>query len=184
MRRLTAVVLVLLAVLALAATGCGGDDEASSATPTEEWANDFCSAVSTWTDELQQIGESISDPTSLSVDAIRDAGEQASDATDAFVEDIRDLGSPDTESGDEIESSLETLGDTLEAEKNDVSEAIDGIEDFSDLPAAVTTIGASLSAMGTAFQTALTSLENEDVGGEIESAFESSDACDEISQSS
>lgn len=182
MRRLTTIAFLLLVVLALTAAGCGGDDEASTATPTEEWADDFCGAVTTWTDDLQQIGDSISDSSS-SVDALREAGQQASDATDAFVQEVRGLGAPETESGDQIESSLDTLGDTLETEQNDISTAVEGIENLSDLPAAVTTIGTSLTAMGTALQTALTAIEDEDVGGELESAFDDSDACAEISQS-
>ena len=47
------VVIVVLALAGMAA-GCGGDDE-SEADPTAAWASDFCTAVTTWKDELQSI---------------------------------------------------------------------------------------------------------------------------------
>ena len=53
-------VLVLLASLALVAAGCGGDDEPTAA-PVDEWADGFCTAISTWTDELEQIRDRFDD---------------------------------------------------------------------------------------------------------------------------
>jgi len=168
-------------VLALVAAGCGGDDDASStAAPVDEWADDFCGAVTGWAEELRQIAEGINDPSSLSVDALKDAGQDASDATDSFVEDLRELGAPDTESGDEIGNALETLSETLETERDDLSEAVDDIDGLNDLPTAISVIGASLSSMGTALQTTLSAFGSSDADGELETAFENSDACDDL----
>lgn len=181
MRRMAPIASLLLVALVLAVAACGGDDESSTAAPVDEWASGFCTAVTGWTDDLQQIAESLNDPSSLNVDVLQEAGQDASDATDAFVDELRALGSPDTESGNEIESSLETLSDTLETEKNDLSAALEDVESLTDLPSAVSAIGTSLTAMGSAFQNALEALESSDVDGELETAFENSDACDEFS---
>ena len=44
-----------VAALALVAVGCGGDDGDGDTDPTAAWASDFCTAITTWTDELQTV---------------------------------------------------------------------------------------------------------------------------------
>jgi methyl-accepting chemotaxis protein len=171
--------LLLAGSLALAGAGCGGSDEAETSS-VDAWASGFCTALTSWTDELQQIGNEFNDPSSLNEDSIQDAVASVSDATDAFVDDVRALGSPDTESGDEVESAVDELADTLESSKADIEDAADGISGLTDLPGAVTAIGSALTAMGTAMQGAVTAIEDADVGGELETAFEQSDACNDI----
>ena len=181
MRRVAAIALVLLvASLALLAAGCGGDDESSTATPTDEWAESFCSAVSGWTDDLQRIGDTIDDPSSLRFDALEEAASEVSAVTDEFVEDVRALGAPETESGEQIRESIESLADTLEQERQDLEEATEGVSELTDIPPAIAAIGTSVTTMGTAFQSAVEALQDADVGGELETALEQSDACDDI----
>jgi hypothetical protein len=170
---------LLLVSLALVAAGCGGDDE-PTATPVDEWADSFCSAVSTWTDELQQIRGRFDDLSSLDRDSLEEAADDASAATDDLVNDLQDLGQPETESGQEIEQSIETMSDTLEAEKADAEQAVEGVEDITDIPGAITTIGAALTSMGNALQQSFDALENADVGGEIKTALDESEACEGI----
>jgi methyl-accepting chemotaxis protein len=180
MRRIAPVALALLAVsLTLVATACGGDDETTAA-PVDEWADEFCGAVSSWTGELGAIRDRFDDLSSLDRDSLEEAAQDANDATDRFVNDLQDLPEPDTESGQEIEQSVETLSDTVESEKEDVERAVEGIEDVSDIPGGITAIGSALSSMGTALQTAIDSVENEDVGGELETALDESEACEGI----
>jgi hypothetical protein len=171
--------LLVLAVSLVLVAGCGGGDE-DSASGTEAWAEDFCATVSAWTDELRRIGDTVDDPSTLSVDALREAADDVGSATDDFVDDVRALDGPDTESGDEVERSLETLADTLEEERADLGDAIDDLSGITDVPAAITAIGSSLSAMGTAFQQAFDAIEDADARGELETAFEEADACDEL----
>ena len=181
MRRIAPVALALLVVsLTLVATGCGGDDDETTAAPVDEWADEFCGAVSSWTDELGAIRDRFDDLSSLDQESIEQAAQDASDATDQFVNDLQDLPEPDTESGQDIEQSVETLSDTVEGEKEDVEQAVEGIEDVTDIPGAITTIGAALSSMGTALQTAFDSVEDQDVSGELETALDDSEACEGI----
>jgi hypothetical protein len=168
---------VCLASLALIAAGCGGDDGGGSA---EAWADDFCSAVTDWTDELEQLGEELGDVSSLTADSIRQAAEDANTATDDFVQRLRDLGAPDTESGDEVESELNELGDELEEQRDEVQQAVEDVEGLGGAADAVGEIGTALAAMGTAIQEALQAVEDADVGGELETALENSEACDEL----
>jgi len=170
-------IVVCLASLALIAAGCGGDDGGGSA---EAWADDFCTAVTDWTDELEQLGEELGDVSSLTADSIRQAAEDANTATDDFVQRLRDLGAPDTESGDEVESELNELGDELEEQRDEVQQAVEDVEGLGGAADAVGEIGTALAAMGTAIQEALQAVEDADVGGELETALENSEACDEL----
>jgi hypothetical protein len=170
-------IVVCLASLALIAAGCGGDDGGGSA---EAWADDFCTAVTDWTDELEQLGEELGDVSSLTADSIRQAAEDANTATDDFVERLRDLGAPDTESGDEVESEMNELGDELEAQRDEIQQAVEDAEGLGGAADAVGEIGTALAAMGTAIQEALQAVEDADVGGELETALENSEACDEL----
>ena len=173
MRRVAATaVLLLVASFAILAAGCGGDDASSTATPADEWADSFCSAVTAWTDDLQRIGDSIDDPSSLTIDALEESAADVSTATDEFVEDVRALGAPDTESGDQIRESVESLADTLEQERQDLEDAAQDVSDLTDLPQAIVAIGTSLTAMGTAFQSTMEALDDADVGSELETALD------------
>jgi hypothetical protein len=169
---------VCLASLALVAAGCGGGG--GDAASAEAWADEFCTAVTDWTDELEQLGEELGDVSSLTADSVREAAEDANTATDDFVQRLRDLGAPDTESGDEVEAELNELGDELEAQREEIQQAVEDAEGLGGAAEAVGKIGTALAAMGTAIQEALQAVEQADVDGELETALENSDACDEI----
>jgi hypothetical protein len=168
----------LIASLALVASGCGGDD--SSAASADEWAEEFCTTVQTWMDELERIGEDLGDASSLSADTIREAGEEADTATDDFVQSLRDLGAPETDSGNAVEEELEELADTVEAEREEIREIVDEAEGLGGVAEALGTIGNSIGAMGTALQQTLETLDDADASGELETALENAESCDEL----
>jgi methyl-accepting chemotaxis protein len=165
--------------LALVAAGCGGGDDGPEASATDEWAESFCTAVSTWRTELDQIVEGVS-PTS---ESIEQAVEDASDATDSFLDELRDLGGPDTESGDEIESAVDAFSDTVETEKASVEEAVEDVDDLSGIAGAASAVSTSVSTMAAALQTAIQTIENADVEGEVRTALENTPACDQLDTS-
>ena len=168
-----------VAALALVAVGCGGDDD-SDTDPTAAWASDFCSAVTTWTDELQTVTSQFSDTSNLSQDGLQSASDDVRAATESLVDDLRGLGSPETDGGEEIQSALDTLSTTLETESTSVEETVEGISGLTGIPSAITAVTASLSAMGTAFSTALQTIENADVESELQNALEESPECADI----
>jgi gas vesicle protein len=172
--------LALLTVCVLVAAGCGGDDESSTTSAPEAWAQSFCTAVTTWTDELQTIGGDLRDPSNLNEDGLQEAASSVSSATDAFVDDIKALGAPDTESGEEIRDSVQSLADTVDDEKATIEQAAEDVSGVADLAGAVSTVGSALSAMASAFQSTLDTIENADADGELESAFESAEACSDL----
>ena len=178
MRR--ALALVALAFVVVVAGACGGSDDTDE-DPTAAWASGFCTAVTSWTDELETITSQFSDTSNLSQEGIQSAAGDAKSATEQLVDDLRGLGSPETESGEEVQSAIEGLSTTLEDEAAAIQEAADGVSGITELPGAITTITASLSAMATAFSNTLTAIQDADVQGELGSALEDSPDCAEIS---
>lgn len=159
---------------ALAAAGCGGDDEASS---TTEWAEEFCSATRAWGDEVERIAEDI-DLSSISSDTLERAAEDAREVTDDYIEEIRDLGGPDTVSGDEIEGSVEELADEVEAEREEIEDAVDDAGGLTGAVSAARDIAASVAAMFTALERTLEAIDEADVDGELETAFDEAESCE------
>jgi uncharacterized phage infection (PIP) family protein YhgE len=175
MRARLATLVLVVASLAAVAAGCGGSDE--EADPTAAWASGFCTAVTTWTDSLDDVTSQFTDTSNLSEDGLRDAADDVKSATQQLVDDLRALGAPDTESGEEIRSSLDSLSTTLETEADDIESTVDEVSGLTDIPSAITTVSASLSAMGSAFTATLQTIDDADAGGELETALEDSPEC-------
>jgi hypothetical protein len=169
-----------VAALALVAAGCGGSNESSSASPTDEWADGFCTAITSWTDSIQSVTEQFSDPSSLSQSGLESAANDVKSATEELTDDLKGLSTPDTESGQAVKDSVDELSTTLDTEVAKIYDAVDGASGLTGLPSAVSTITTSLTAMGTAFSSTFQSLENADVKGELQTALEDSPACANI----
>jgi hypothetical protein len=173
---------IALAALALSLgviAGCAGDDEPDE-NATAAWADSFCTATLAWSTEVRRIAEDLGNLQALSSEAVSDAAEQARDATDDFVSEVRGLGSPETEGGDEIESSLETLATEIEGEMEEIEDAVEDLQGLNGIVTAGRDVAASVSAMFVSLQRVFETFEEADPAGELETAFEQSDACDEI----
>ncbi len=169
-----------VAALALSAAGCGGD-ESPTASATDEWAEGFCTAITTWTDSLGNVRDGFtSGASSLSQDGLEDAANDVQSSTETLVDDLRGLGRPETESGEAVESSVDELSTTLESEVANIESTAQGASGLSEIPSAITSITASLSAMSTAFSSTLQSIESADADDELRTALEDSPACADI----
>jgi methyl-accepting chemotaxis protein len=182
-RPLLAVGAVLLAV---AAAGCGGGDESTSeatgATPAAEWADGFCTAITTWTDELEGLKGQFTSLSSLSEEGLRTAADDLQASTEQLVSDIRGLGAPDTESGQEVKAALDEFASTVETQLADIETAVSGASGITGIASAAQDVLASLSAMTDAFSSALTTISDADAKQELEDALQASPACDEITR--
>ena len=179
MRRTWTAALIVVALAGVAA-GCGGSSDAQT-DPTAAWASGFCSAITTWTDDLQSITQQFTDTSNLSQDGLASAAEDARTSTDQLVSSLKDLGAPETDSGQEVKSALDTLSTTLDAETAQIQETAQGVTGITDLPSAITKISASLTALGTAFSDTLQTIDNADTKGELKTALEDSPDCADIS---
>ena len=182
--KLKVAIMACVASLTLVAAGCGGDDdssgEATSGTAPEEWADGFCSALSTWTDDLEAIAEPLTDLSSLSTDGIQQAAEDAKTATETLADSLRSLGAPDTSSGDQVETAVDDLTTDLESGVQEIETAAADISSVADVPAALGTITTALADLGRDVGSALQTIEDADASAELETAFDDADSCGEL----
>ena len=177
MRRLTSFALVL--VLAVLAAGCGSDEPESAA----DWANGVCSAITTWKSSVTSSADSLKSG-NLTQDSLKSAGDDVQSATDTLESDLKDLGKPDTEAGQQAQDSIDQLSSDLTTDTDSIKTAVDGVTDLSGVPAAVTTIGTTLQTMQSQVTSTVDSLKQLDAPGELQTAFEQSSACQQLSSSS
>ncbi len=170
MRR--AIIVPLLAAALVA--GCGGDGGPPSAS---EWADDLCSALGDWTSSITTAAESVTqDPSRESLEtAVNDVEE----ATQQLADDVEGLETPELESGQQAEQSADELSDALNAEVEQVKETVENAT-LGTLSEAVSAISASFTAMSERISTTLTELGGLDAGGELRTAFEEAESCNEL----
>ena len=184
--RLTSILAACVFALTLMAAGCGGDDDATSETDTaaltsaEEWADGVCTALTAWTADLDAAAEPLGDVSSLSGDSIQQAADDVKVATETLTESLRGLGRPDTESGEEVQSSVDEITTDLESSAEELEAAVADVSGIADIPGAVGTITSTLTELGTDVQSLVTNLEEADVSGELETAFEEAESCAEL----
>ena len=167
--------------LSVAAAGCGGSD--SEEDPTAAWASGFCTAVTNWTDDLQSVTSQFTDTSNLSEEGIQSAADDVKSSTQSLVGDLRGLGAPPTDSGDAVKSALDGLSTTLEDESTSIQETAQSASGLTGIASAISSISTSLSAMATSFSDALTTIQNADAKGELQSALQDSPDCAEITNS-
>jgi hypothetical protein len=165
----------LVVALAVAVAGCGGSDTEED--PTAAWASGFCSAIRSWTDDLQDVTSEFSDTSNLSEDGLQSAANDVRDSTQQLVDDLKSLGRPETDSGQEVQDAVDGLSTTLDNETAKIEDTANGVSGITGLPSAIATISTSLSAMATAFSETLQTIQNADVNGELQSALEDSPNC-------
>jgi hypothetical protein len=172
----------LIAIAVALAAGCG-DDGGSETSPTVEWADGLCSAITTWRDSLTSTADSLRGG-NLSEDSLRSAVDDFESATSDFVDDVRDLGIPETEAGEEAKASLDRLADDVEEGVSTMQSAVDDAEGAGGALEAISTVAGTLSTLGEQLASTFAGLEDLDAAGELEEAFREADACDELESAS
>jgi hypothetical protein len=184
-----------VALFALVAASCGGDEESSIQTTTGltgpstgasagEWADSFCSALMTWKDDLERAAEPLADLSSLSEESIQQAADDARTATATLADSLKGLGRPDTSSGDQIQGSVQNLAAELENGANEIETAVEGISSAADIPSAVGTITTTLTRIDTEVDGAVQTIEEADASDELKTALDDTDSCRELTSSS
>jgi len=172
---------VIVAGLAFVAAGCGGKSE-PAAVPTNEWANDVCGALVTWTTTMKSLATSLkSNPTKA---GLQDAVNQAEDATKTLSSDLKGLGKPDTQAGQQAKDDISTLSDQLSADVDKIQSSVNDASGVSGTLSAISVASATLVTMGQQVSTTFGDLQKLDAKGELESAFSSSSSCKQLTGSS
>lgn len=162
-------------VLAAAAVpaGCGGDDAG-----TERWANDVCTSLGAWIDDVDGALESLGDEgLELQAEDVRAAAADIREATGQLAGDLGDLGPPDTASAERAEGELETLRAELQTQLERIEAAAETSRDPLELAATVAT---ALAAASNQLEATFQRLQDLDPGGELEEGFRDAEACDEL----
>jgi uncharacterized phage infection (PIP) family protein YhgE len=165
-------------VLALLASGCGGSSDEDA---TVAWANGLCASLTTWTSTFESTAQSLQDTGSLSEESVTAAVDDLVAATKTLADDVESLGPPELDSADEIEQSLTDLSDALQEGVTTIETTLDesggGVSGLLESAATLTTtFGQMANAIGQTFS----ELEDADVKGELEQAFQDAESCDAI----
>ena len=172
---------VVFGVLAASlAAGCGGDGGGNSSATS--WAGDVCSAITTWKDSITSTTDSLKGG-NLNEGSLKSAVDDIAGATSDFVDDVRGLGPPDTESGQQAKESLDQLADDADENLSTVQNAVDDVSDPSGIVAAITTISGAVTTMSQQFSSTFTDLKQLDPGGDLETAFNEADSCNDLQSS-
>ena len=173
-----------LALAAVLAAGCGGGGSSSSSSPSPtDWADDLCSAITTWSTSVKEAGESLKNG-SLSSGDLKQTTSEIKSATNEFADDLRGLGKPDTDAGQEAKDAIDQLAAQI---KEDVANLQSAVNDAvgSGTKGAVTaasSIATSLSTMSTQTASAASKLQQADAKGELEQGFRDAPACKKLQQ--
>ena len=170
----------LLAVVALLAAGCGSSKKPPSAA---DWANGVCTAMNTWTSAIKSSTDSLTSG-GLSKDSLQSTADDIKSATESLESDLKDLGKPNTSAGQQAKDSVDQLSSDLKTDTDSIKAAVDGASGVRGIAAAVTTISTTLVTMGKQLVSTFNGLEQLDAKGELQTAFQQSSACQQLSSAS
>ncbi len=133
--------------------------------------------MSNWQSSVASVAASL-EGGNLEQDELQNAANEVADSTETLVGNLQDLGRPDTEAGQEAEDAVNQLADELQT---GIGEIERGAADASSDPVqAVSSVSTTLMTMGNELSSTADSLEQQ---GELRSAFEQSDACNDLTRS-
>ena len=170
---ITAPILALLAVLVLAAAGCGGSSDTKA---NEAYANSVCSAIGNWEQQIKSIATSfIGGVSQASFEA---SITQAEAATKTLVTQIKAVPPPDSSQGQAAKQQLDQLTTDINNTVDAASTALTQVQanpSAAALSATVATLAPQVQSLASETNAAISTLK--DAGGSLASAFKSTDSC-------
>lgn len=164
---------LLLATVALAASGCGKKSQPPTAT---EWANSVCTAITTWTDSLSSAASSVTNGNATK-ESLQSAAGDVQDATTTLADDLKSLGKPDTQAGQQAQQALNDLSTQIDANVKTIQNAVGNASGVAGALTAISTVSATLVTMGNEVKATYKQVSALDPGGELQNAFKQADAC-------
>jgi hypothetical protein len=162
-------------------TGCGSKSSSSSSA-TVDWANNLCTAITTWKTSVDSAVNSVNSG-NVSKSSIQKAADQVKSSTQTFVDSIKNLGKPDTKAGAQAKTALDQLSTQISTERDKIDTATSGITSVSGIIAAAPTVLGSLKTMRTDVSTTYKQLQTLDASGELSKAFKQASACTTLTKS-
>jgi hypothetical protein len=179
---------VLVTVLALAASGCGGDgggNEVEGAS-TDQWSGDICTAVSEWARDLQtRAGQppkntrTVADVRAQLVDFISDVVTR----TDKMLADVRAAGQPSVDDGDKIARDLLARLQSLRTTLVQARRTVQGLpDDPSKFGPAAQDLGASIQKAGADIGDQIDQLDEKYNADELSKSFNDNPRCSDLAR--
>jgi hypothetical protein len=200
--RLAAAAGALVAAVLVAATGCGSSSSKSSSTTTgsdssetttttgtktvskEQWASNFCTAVSTWSTSLRSAGKSLQ--TSTSKGALQSTGDEIKSANEQFANDLRSLGRPSVPQAQRVKGAADQLAAELQKDAASIEKIISSASGGQgQLLNAAADVSHELVLMGNAMTSILTQLQGAAQQGKnsLGQAFQQANSCQKLQKS-
>ena len=132
--------LPLIAALVLVAAGCGKSSKPETAT---EWANSFCSSVTTWKESITSAVSPLKSG-NITKDSVNTAFNDFKSATDTFVKSVKDLGKPPTQAGDQAKSDIDQLTTQIDNSVKSIQNDVGNVSSVSSALAVVPSVTATL----------------------------------------
>ena len=160
---ITAPILALLAVLVLAAAGCGGSSDTKA---NEAYANSVCSAIGNWEQQIKSIATSFIGGVSQA--SFQASITQAEAATKTLVTQIKAVPPPDSSQGQAAKQQLDQLTTDINNTVDAASTALTQVQanpSAAALSATVATLAPQVQSLASETNAAISTLK--DAGGSI-----------------
>ena len=166
--------LVVLAVLAFVAAGCGGSSSDTKA--NEAYANSVCSAIGAWEQQIKSIATDFSG--GISKASLQSKIAQADTATKTLKTQIKAVPPPNTSDGQAAKTQVDQLSSQVASTVSTAQTAVASIPDNASLTtvaAALVPLAPQVKGLASTAQATVTSLQT--AKGSLASAFKSADSC-------
>jgi chromosome segregation ATPase len=174
--------IALMFVLALLVSACG-KSSSSGGTSTSEWANGFCSAITSWTTSIKDTGKKLQSG-NISKESLKTAAQSFEDSTNTLADDLKALGKPDTDVGKKAAKAVDELADKVQQDAQEIKSAVDKASGLKETQAALAGVSTTLTTMGTQVSSTFAKLSDLDAKGELEKAFKDAPACKTLASQS
>jgi hypothetical protein len=166
----------LVAGLALLAAACGGNDE-SQVSASTQWANDLCTAVSTWRSDISSTADTLTSNPSRA--GFEQAADDAKKTTKTLADTVKGLGAPDTQAGEQARTTIDTLSTELSTDVETIQKAVEDASGVQGLLTAVTTVSATVAKMSDQLSSSVDDLASlRDVDDQLKQSFADAKSCD------
>jgi hypothetical protein len=172
--------LALLAVLALAAAGCGGSSDKKA---NQAYANSVCGAIGSWEQQIKSITSS-GFTGGLSKASLEGKITQAETATKTLATQIKAVPPPNTSDGQAAKKQVDQLSTQVASTVDSVSSAVASIPanaSATTVAAALVPLAPQLTGLTSTAKATVKSLQT--AGGALASAFKSASSCKNLGSS-
>jgi hypothetical protein len=173
----TAAIPALLAVLVLFTAGCGGSSDKKA---NDKYANNVCSAIGSWRQQIESIATDFSG--GISKASLQSKIKQAETATKTLATQVKAVPPPNTSDGQAAKKQIDQLSTQATGTVNSAKSAV------ASLPAnaSATTVALALAPLAPQIRNVVSTAQEtvkslRTAGGSLATAFKSAGSCKNLS---